>query len=604
MQDLISGRIAMFHLSFFCASYKPIFMSRIMAFLNEGRQRVIKGVSLLILLLTPLPHNVLAAELSPLAATSGYNTALINKNCDGFSQIPITSIQGTCVGLVAAKSHHLKQPRYAAQFDDKTLLVTDMLGWGAKNGTVWVIEFSKKMDELAANETQSIKITNLFSKNNLPNPAGIAVAPNGMVYIGLPTGIMKFKLQRNDSGDIKTDPELEVFINDFDQVRKFSQNLMAIEDYAHPMTSFSFSPDYRFIYVNLGSQTDSCVKHKSTAQNGNEICDENSGELPLSSVRRYSLDAQMNLIADSGITFANGLRNSMALTVHPSGLVVQGENAIDLPDSELPAEEINILQLSPDNKAQHYGWPYCYNDGDKVVSFAEFKTRKEECENSSFIPAYRALPGHSAPLGMIYPSSKKLPMLANTLLIGLHGYAAYGHKVVALPVDANGKPDKNAPLIEVLSNWSSANNLNPLGAPTGLLEWSDGSVIIMDDKNGAILRLSLGERVNKIDLIAANADTFKITEAMVQKFAPISQLLKTKCGACHAEMADDQPQVNLKALIDSGKLNLSGLEESSLLTKIRYRKMPPKTSDPKEFQPLTAAERKLILSDIVKVFGK
>ncbi|TAK64334.1 hypothetical protein, partial [Methylobacter sp.] len=214
-------------------------MSQIMAFLNRRRQGLIKGVALLILLLTPLPHSVLAAELSPLAATSGYNTALINKNCNGFSQVPITSIQGTCVGLVAAKIHHLKQPRYAAQFDDKTLLVTDMLGWGAKNGTVWAIEFSKKMDELAANETQSIKVTNLFSKNNLPNPAGIAVAPNGMIYIGLPTGIMKFKLQRDENGELKTDPELEVFINDFDQVRKFSQNLMAIEGYAHPMTSFS-----------------------------------------------------------------------------------------------------------------------------------------------------------------------------------------------------------------------------------------------------------------------------------------------------------------------------------------------------------------------------
>ncbi len=193
----------MHHLSFFCASYKPAFTSRIMAFQYRRSQRRIKGIFLLVLLLTGLPHNVLAAE-SRLATTSGYNTALINKNCDGFAQIPVTSIQGTCVGLVAAKT-----ARYGA------------------------IEFAKKMDELAANESQSIKVTNLFSKNNLPNPAGIAVAPNGMIYIGLPTGIMKFKLQRSDNGEIKIDPELEVFINDFDQVRKFSQNWKPKADSSH-----------------------------------------------------------------------------------------------------------------------------------------------------------------------------------------------------------------------------------------------------------------------------------------------------------------------------------------------------------------------------------
>lgn len=541
-----------------------------------------------------------ASTTQSLAATSGYNTQVLNKNCDGFPQVPLTSQNGICVGLVASRVHGLKQPRYAAQYDEKTLLVTEMDGWAVKTGTVWAIEFNKRLEDIGPGEFLKTRAINLFPKNNLPNPAGIAVDPKGNVYVGLMTGIYKFSLSKKISGEFNNGPQLNPFINDFDKVRGFTKLITAAEDFAHPLINFAFSTDFKYIYVNFGSKTDSCLGNKSMGASGKENCNENSGEFPFASVRRYSMDDNFELIPNSGITFAKGLRNSMALAVHSSGLLVQGENSRDLSDSEQPAEEINILKLSHENTPRHYGWPYCFNDGNSVVTSPEFITRKEECQSSLFVPPHMALPAHSAPLGMLYPSGKKMHALKSNLLVSLHGYAKSGHRIISIPMNQNGEPEVTGEMKEVVTNWGSSPHLNPLGAPTGLLEWSDGSILIMDDKNGAILRMSDGQAINKTNYVASGS-SIKITEEMVEAFTFSNKILNNKCSACHSDISSD-PRKTLQGLIDSGKLNPADLEESSLLMKIRYNEMPPKTANKNTFPPLTPNEKKLLLKDLLRVF--
>jgi glucose/arabinose dehydrogenase len=382
-------------------------------------------------------------------------------------------------------------------------------------------------------------------------------------------------------------------------VRGFGGNIIAAEEFAHPLLQFAFSPDYNFLYVNFGSKTDSCVKNRSLGKNGKELCNENSGATPFASVRRYSLNEKFEVIPNSGIVFAKGLRNSIALVVHSSGLVLQGENSRDLADSEQPGEELNILRLSGNSSALHYGWPYCYNNGGSNVAMPEFMTREAECKDGSFIPPTFVLPAHSAPLGLTYLRGSKLTGLRSKLLVSLHGYATHGHRIVAIPVDETGGPEAGAPLEDIVFNWGRTSNINPLGAPTGLLEWSDGSVIVLDDKNGAILRLSAGKSVNKLDYVQ-NIAEIQITDAMVERFRSSHRILEKKCSACHSEFSKD-PKKTLENLVESGKLNPAGVDESSLLIKIRYKEMPPKTVDSTVFPSLTPAERKLLLKDLLKV---
>ena len=70
--------------------------------------------------------------------------------------------------------------------------------------------------------------------------------------------------------------------------------------------------------------------------------------------------------------FARGLRNSMALAVHPrfpdAGFaLLQGENARDIPDAGKPNEEINVLE-----QGKHYGWPYCHDLATVGAEYAAF----------------------------------------------------------------------------------------------------------------------------------------------------------------------------------------------------------------------------------------
>jgi hypothetical protein len=565
---------------------------------------------LLIIFCTLVKQNLIqAAEDHPveqtrystsLGATSGYNTQTLNQLCDGFPQVPISSAKGICVGLLGMRSQGLSQPRYGVQVDETTLLVTDMDGWSVSNGTIWAIQFDRSLNNLSTDERPNVKVTNLFPKNNLPNPAGIAMDPQGSIYVGLITGIYKFKLERDTMGNIKLNPKLVPFITDFDSARGFTKNIFAAEEFAHPLTQFVFSPDHRFIFINFGSKTDSCVKSKSSARTGKEICPENTGHLAFATVRRYALDENYEVIPNSGMIFAKGLRNSMAMAIHSSGLLIQGENSRDLPESESPAEEINILNLSADKLPLHFGWPYCFNNGAKRLTAPEFLTRQQECSDGNFVPPLYPLPAHSSPLGMLYVSDKKLPSMNSKLLISLHGYAAHGHRLVALPVTMDGVPVTESALEEVVFNWGSSSNLNPLGAPTGLLEWSDGSVIVFDDKNGAILRLSKGQSINKLDLVPKNS-SFIISDPMVERFSDSNKIFVKKCSSCHSEISTDARK-SLSGLIQSGKLNPAGLDESSLLMKIRYKEMPPRTVDKKEFPPLTPAERKKLLKDLLQVF--
>jgi len=85
-------------------------------------------------------------------------------------------------------------------------------------------------------------------------------------------------------------------------------------------------------------------------------------------IRTFGLDGP-DLVASGFTVTARGLRNSMALAVHPrSNALVQAENSrdaihrhaasLEAVEVDLPHEELNVIVAGA-----HYGWPYCHDNG-------------------------------------------------------------------------------------------------------------------------------------------------------------------------------------------------------------------------------------------------
>src|SRR5205814_1860297 len=147
-------------------------------------------------------------------------------------------------------------------------------------------------------------------------------------------------------------------------------------------------------------------------------CAEADGQKARGAIRKYDLSASPDHVSTGYTVIAKGLRNSMALAVHPtSNALIQGENSRDsnnkyeasLTDNEgdLPHEELNVIV-----PGSNYGWPYCYDNG---APNPEYRGRVD-CSN--YTKPALLLPGHASPLGMAYYTGTMFPQAyKNQLLV-------------------------------------------------------------------------------------------------------------------------------------------------------------------------------------------
>jgi glucose/arabinose dehydrogenase len=216
------------------------------------------------------------------------------------------------------------------------------------------------------------------------------------------------------------------------------------------------------MYVAIGSTCNICVESSSDR----------------AAVLRFNEDGSGKRV------YASGLRNAVGLAVEPTtGALWASQNERDdlKPSHEdLPPEEINILTDGAD-----YGWPYCYGDRVPNPEFAN----AARCATTT--PPALKLQAHSAPLGITFLSkATQLPdEYRGDLLVAYHGSwnrdTPTGAKVVRVRV-SGGKP---VSVEDFVSGWQNASGTR-WGRPVDVVVAADGSVLISDDANGAIYRLS------------------------------------------------------------------------------------------------------------------
>jgi glucose/arabinose dehydrogenase len=204
------------------------------------------------------------------------------------------------------------------------------------------------------------------------------------------------------------------------------------------------------------------------------ICDPPSDKY--AHIRRINLDGSaMEIIA-------RGVRNTIGFDFHPkTGELWFTDNQRDWLSEDLPQDELNRLSKPGQ---EHFGYPYCHQ-GD--FADPEFGWGKA-C--ADFVKPVTLLGPHSAPLGMRFYTGKMFPSrYQGAIFIARHGpwnrtkkFAA--DVVVAFP-DKNGAVTRVEPFLTGL-----VENNAYLGRPVDVLVMKDGSLLVSDDHNGAVYRVT------------------------------------------------------------------------------------------------------------------
>lgn len=179
-------------------------------------------------------------------------------------------------------------------------------------------------------------------------------------------------------------------------------------------------------------------------------------------------------------TWAEGIRNSVGFTWHPgTGELWFTDNGRDMLGDNLPPDELNYAPA----KGLHFGFPYCHAGELLDPEFGEGKN----CGDYA-APAQKLGP-HVAALGVKFYSGTMFPKeYHGQIFIAEHGSWNRSKKIgyrISLVRMADDQPASYEVFAE---GWLQGQN--SMGRPVDLLVLDDGSMLVSDDANGLVYRIS------------------------------------------------------------------------------------------------------------------
>ena len=179
---------------------------------------------------------------------------------------------------------------------------------------------------------------------------------------------------------------------------------------------------------------------------------------------------------------AIGVRNSVGMDFNPAnGQLWFTDNQVDGMGDDIPPGEMNRLTA----KGQHFGFPW----------FGGGKTRTNEYKNSK-PPARIVHPeveftAHAADLGMTFYTGKMFPeKWRGGIFNAQHGSwnrtTPVGARVMFTPVKKDGSAGK---AMVFADGWLDEDTGEYYGRPVDVAQYLDGSLLVSDDKAGAIYRI-------------------------------------------------------------------------------------------------------------------
>jgi glucose/arabinose dehydrogenase len=338
---------------------------------------------------------------------------------------------------------------------------------------------------------------NVFARD-LSHPRIMAVSDDGIVYVTEPRENRVIALIDKDNdgradekrvvvsgidyvhgitlheGRMYLSPPTRLYVAEIGQDGNVGEPRLLIDDLPdggqHPNRTLAFGPD-GLLYLSVGS---SC-----------NACDESNPE--------HATMLQVRLADGNGKAqrriFAKGLRNTIGFGWHPVTREFWGmDHGSDWRGNDIPPEELNHIL-----EGRHYGWPWCYGRqqlDELMTKDPEGMTQEELCAKSE--PSTLEYQAHSSPLQMVfYDRDQFPPEYRNDAFVTMRGSwnrkPAVGYKVVRIRFDEKGQPQR---FEDFFTGFLTEDGAAFLARLCGLAIASDGSLLVGDDTNGVIYRVS------------------------------------------------------------------------------------------------------------------
>ncbi|WP_242916284.1 PQQ-dependent sugar dehydrogenase [Pontibacter liquoris] len=278
--------------------------------------------------------------------------------------------------------------------------------------------------------------------SGLNTPNGVALK-DGDLYVAEINRILRY---RDIENTFRNKPKFEV-VND-----KFPS------DEHHGWKYIAFGPDGK-LYVPVGAPCNICKSEK-----------------PI-----YASITRMNADGTGLEVYAAGVRNSVGMDWNPATKALYfTDNGRDMLGDNTPPDELNRAT----EKGQNFGYPYCHAG---TISDPEFG-KEHDC--SEFVKPVRTLSPHGASLGLKFYTGNMFPAeYKNQIFIAEHGSwnrsQKIGYRLMLARQDANGNVTSYEPFAQ---GWLEGQK--EWGRPVDVLVMKDGSLLVSDDANNAIYRIT------------------------------------------------------------------------------------------------------------------
>ncbi len=227
----------------------------------------------------------------------------------------------------------------------------------------------------------------------------------------------------------------------------------------HNWKFIAFGPDSR-LYVQVGAPCNICEPSDQHAQ-----------------IRRYVADgSNMEVVA-------RGVRNTVGFDFHPqTGELWFNDNGRDWMMEDGPQDELNRVSRI----GQFFGFPYCHAQG---IPDMDIK-KKDPCKGVT-LPV--ALMGpHAGALGMRFYTGSMFPKdYVNSIFVARRGSwnrsVQFGYDIANVRATADGR---NAKVTPFMTGFLDPKTNQFWGRPVDVLQLPDGSMLVSDEQNGAIYRVS------------------------------------------------------------------------------------------------------------------